>query len=118
MLWNKFSILISNSFLSISIGLSGEEISNIIIAYEPVWAIGTGKTATPEQAQEIHAHIRNLLKKQYGEDIANSISILYGGSVKPGNAKEIFAQADVDGGLIGGASLKANDFSAIVNSFK
>ncbi len=98
--------------------LSGEEISNIIIAYEPVWAIGTGKTATPEQAQEIHAHIRNLLKKQYGEDIANSISILYGGSVKPGNAKEIFAQADVDGGLIGGASLKANDFSAIVNSFK
>jgi triosephosphate isomerase len=88
-----------------------------VVAYEPVWAIGTGKTASPAQAQEMHAHIRSLIRDQYGAEIADSITILYGGSVKPGNAKELFANPDVDGGLIGGASLKAADFNAIVDSF-
>lgn len=97
--------------------LSAEQFSNIVIAYEPVWAIGTGKTATPEQAQEIHAFIRNLIAGKYGKEIADNTSILYGGSCKPSNAKEIFAQADVDGGLIGGACLKAVDFLAIATSF-
>lgn len=91
--------------------------NNIILAYEPVWAIGTGETASPEQAQEMHKHIRNLLDKNVGGEIAQNTSILYGGSVKPNNAKEIFAKEDVDGGLIGGASLKAVDFVEIVNSF-
>jgi len=97
--------------------LSAEEFKNITIAYEPVWAIGTGKTASPEQAQEMHHHIRGLIAKKYGDKTAEATSILYGGSVKPKNAKEIFAQADVDGGLIGGASLKVDDFISIVNSF-
>jgi len=97
--------------------LSPEAVQKVVIAYEPVWAIGTGKTASPAQAQEMHAHIRSLLSKKYGTDVADGISILYGGSVKPGNAKELFANEDVDGGLIGGASLKAADFNAIVNSF-
>lgn len=90
---------------------------NIILAYEPVWAIGTGETASPEQAQEMHKHIRTLLHKNVGKEVAESTSILYGGSVKPNNAKEIFAKEDVDGGLIGGASLNAVDFVQIVNSF-
>lgn len=90
---------------------------NIILAYEPVWAIGTGETASPEQAQEIHKHVRELLAKNIGSEVAESTSILYGGSVKPNNAKEIFAKEDVDGGLIGGASLNAVDFIEIVNSF-
>lgn len=98
-------------------GLSAEEIKKVIIAYEPVWAIGTGETATAEQAQEVHAFIRDLIAKKYGKDIANDISILYGGSVKPDNAKEIFSQPDVDGGLIGGAALKLEDFSKIIESF-
>jgi triosephosphate isomerase len=89
----------------------------IILAYEPVWAIGTGETASPEQAQEMHAFIRNTVSKAYGDDVAQNVSILYGGSVKPGNAAEIFSKPDVDGGLIGGASLKAEDFYAIVNAF-
>ncbi len=97
--------------------LSKEDFSKIVIAYEPVWAIGTGKTASPEQAQEMHAHIRKLVREQYDDATADGLSILYGGSVKPGNAKELFSQEDVDGGLIGGASLKAKDFVAIVNSF-
>lgn len=92
--------------------------SSIVLAYEPVWAIGTGETASPEQAQEMHAFIRQLLDNQYGSDRAQSVSILYGGSVKPANAAEIFAKPDVDGGLIGGASLNAADFAAIVNGFK
>ncbi|WP_159802135.1 triose-phosphate isomerase [Flavobacterium sp. MK4S-17] len=91
---------------------------NIVLAYEPVWAIGTGETATPEQAQEMHAFIRNLLRENVGEAIAGQTSILYGGSVKPDNASEIFSKPDVDGGLIGGASLKADDFLAIVNGMK
>jgi len=90
---------------------------NIILAYEPVWAIGTGETASPEQAQEMHKYVRDLLNKNIGKEVAESTSILYGGSVKPNNAKEIFAKEDVDGGLIGGASLDGVDFLEIVNSF-
>lgn len=90
----------------------------IILAYEPVWAIGTGETATPEQAQEMHEFIRETIRKHYGSDIAEDVSILYGGSVKPENAKEIFSKPDVDGGLIGGAALKADDFSKIVEAIK
>ena len=89
----------------------------IVLAYEPVWAIGTGETASPAQAQEMHAFIRNLIVERYSLSLANEIAILYGGSVKPSNAKEIFSMEDVDGGLIGGASLNAEDFMAIVNSF-
>ena len=90
---------------------------HIVLAYEPVWAIGTGETASPEQAQEMHAFIRSLIGDHYDNACADGVSILYGGSVKPANAAEIFAQADVDGGLIGGASLQAEDFAAIVNGF-
>jgi|SRR5690554_372140 len=97
--------------------LKTENWKNIVLAYEPVWAIGTGETATPEQAQEIHAFVRQTIASQYGSTVANQVSILYGGSVKPDNAKEIFANPDVDGGLIGGASLKADDFLKIVDSF-
>lgn len=97
--------------------LSADQLREVVIAYEPVWAIGTGKTATPDQAQEIHAHIRSLLATKYGKEIANDISILYGGSCKPSNAKELFACPDIDGGLIGGASLKADDFMAITMAF-
>ena len=86
------------------------------MAYEPVWAIGTGETASPEQAQEMHAFIRKTLSEAYDSDIAQEVSILYGGSVKPGNANEIFSKPDVDGGLIGGASLVADDFLAIVKA--
>ena len=94
------------------------QILKCIIAYEPVWAIGTGVTASSDQAQEMHEFIRNLFSKKYGVDVANSISILYGGSCKPSNAKELFKKPDVDGGLIGGASLNALDFIAIANSFE
>ncbi len=90
----------------------------IVIAYEPVWAIGTGQTASPEQAQEMHRFIRETLAQKYGRDLANHVRILYGGSVKPANASEIFSQPDVDGGLIGGASLNAEDFNAIVTAAK
>lgn len=96
--------------------LSADDFSNIVIAYEPVWAIGTGKTATPDQAQEMHAFIRNLIAEKYGDEVAENTSILYGGSCKPSNAKELFANKDVDGGLIGGASLKADDFLAIATA--
>jgi triosephosphate isomerase (TIM) len=88
----------------------------IVLAYEPVWAIGTGETATPDQAQEMHRFIRETVRQRYGSNIAEDVSILYGGSVKPNNAKEIFSKTDVDGGLIGGASLKVDDFVAIVNA--
>ena len=89
---------------------------NIVLAYEPVWAIGTGETASPEQAQEMHAFIRNLIQESFGNSVAENVAILYGGSVKPANAQEIFSKPDVDGGLIGGAALKADDFFAIVQS--
>ncbi len=97
--------------------LNAVQLKNVVIAYEPIWAIGTGETASPEQAQEMHAHIRSLLQDKYGEVSAQYMSILYGGSVKPGNAKEIFGQEDVDGGLVGGASLKADMFGEIIQSF-
>ena len=96
--------------------LKEENWKNIILAYEPVWAIGTGETASPEQAQEMHAFIRKTISEAYGQEVGNGLSILYGGSVKPANAAEIFAKEDVDGGLIGGASLKAADFVAIINA--
>ena len=97
--------------------LSADEFSKIVIAYEPVWAIGTGLTASPQQAQEIHAYIRSLIAAKYGETVAQNTSILYGGSCNPANAKELFSNPDVDGGLIGGASLKAPDFKAIIDAF-
>lgn len=98
--------------------LESDKIENFVVAYEPIWAIGTGKTATAEQAQEMHQHIRNIFKAKYGEAVAQSISILYGGSVKASNAKEIFGKPDVDGGLVGGASLVATEFAAIIKSLK
>ena len=98
--------------------LTAEQITGFVIAYEPIWAIGTGKTATHEQAQQMHAHIRSVMADQYGKEIAGTISILYGGSVKANNAKELFGQPDVDGGLVGGASLVASDFAVIINSLK
>jgi len=98
--------------------LSAEQMKNFVIAYEPIWAIGTGKTASSDQAQEMHAHIRSVLAAQYGEDVAATISILYGGSVKAANAVEIFGQPDVDGGLVGGASLVATEFAAIIDGLK
>ena len=97
--------------------LSVEEFKNIVIAYEPIWAIGTGVTASTDQAQVVHAFIRNLLAEKYGNEVAESTSILYGGSCKPKNAIELFSQKDIDGGLIGGASLNADDFVAITQSF-
>lgn len=96
--------------------LTAEQMKNVIVAYEPVWAIGTGETASPEQAQEMHLAIRRHIASKYGNEVANEISILYGGSVKPSNAREIFSQLDVDGGLVGGASLSADDFVGIVHS--
>ena len=96
--------------------LNSSKWSKIILAYEPVWAIGTGENASPEQAQDIHAFIRALITSKYNQDLAEDVSILYGGSVKPANASGIFSQPDVDGGLIGGASLNAEDFTAIIQS--
>jgi triosephosphate isomerase (TIM) len=97
--------------------LTKEQFSKVVLAYEPIWAIGTGKTASPRQAQEMHAHIRSIVAAHFGNDLANLTTILYGGSCKPSNSKELFSQPDVDGGLIGGASLVAQDFVSIVNSF-
>ena len=96
---------------------TAEDMAKIIVAYEPVWAIGTGKTATAEQAEEIHACIRQTLAQKFGAQVAEDTTILYGGSCKPSNAKELFAQKDIDGGLIGGAALKADDFIAIAMSY-
>ncbi len=99
-------------------GLSKDDASRIVIAYEPVWAIGTGRTATPEQAQEVHKHIRSLLAGMFGNEVASKIRIQYGGSVKPDNVKAIMAGADIDGALVGGASLKVKDFAEIVKLSK
>jgi triosephosphate isomerase len=96
--------------------ITEEQWGSVVLAYEPVWAIGTGETASPEQAQEMHAFIRSLLRDNISSNVAENTSILYGGSVKPDNATEIFSKPDVDGGLIGGAALKADDFLAIVNA--
>ena len=98
--------------------LSAEDFSKIVLAYEPVWAIGTGLTATPEQAEEIHAYIRSVIAEKFGAEVAENTSILYGGSCKPSNAKELFANPNVDGGLIGGAALKVEDFKGIIDAFK
>ncbi len=98
--------------------LSADQIKNFIVAYEPIWAIGTGLTASSAQAQEMHEHIRKLMAAKYGTQVAETISILYGGSVKAANAVEIFRQPDVDGGLVGGASLVASEFSTIINGLK
>ena len=98
--------------------ITAEQLTGFVIAYEPIWAIGTGKTASNDQAQEMHAHIRSVMANQYGAAVADSISILYGGSVKANNATAIFGQPDVDGGLVGGASLVATEFAAIINSLK
>lgn len=113
---NHFTI-ISNQISESLFHLSSSDWDNIILAYEPVWAIGTGETASSDQVQEMHSFIRNFIAQKYSTDLAQKISILYGGSVKPNNAKEIFSMEDVDGGLIGGASLKSKDFFSIVNSF-
>ena len=113
---NKQNEVVAAQLASV-FSLSAEDFSKIVLAYEPVWAIGTGKTATPAQAQEIHAFIRSLVADKYGKEIAENCSILYGGSAKPSNAKELFANPDVDGGLIGGAALKAADFKGIIDAF-
>lgn len=97
--------------------LSAEDFGKIVLAYEPVWAIGTGKTATADQAEDMHAHIRSVIAGKYGQEVADNTSILYGGSCKPSNAKELFAKPDVDGGLIGGAALDAESFMGIVTAF-
>jgi len=96
--------------------LDGSQVTQVVIAYEPIWAIGTGKTASSEQAQEMHAHLRSVLASKFGAEVADKISILYGGSVNAANAPELFGQPDVDGGLVGGASLKADDFLVIMNA--
>ena len=107
------------SQISISLlNLSAAEMAKVIIAYEPIWAIGTGETASPEQAQEMHASIRAMLSEKFGSELADSIPILYGGSVKASNARELFSQQDVDGGLVGGASLDAEGFLQIIYSFQ
>ena len=113
----KQEIVVESQIKNALFHLEASAFKDIVLAYEPVWAIGTGETATPEQAQDMHAFIRKTLASKYGNDVADSVSILYGGSVKPNNAQEIFSKPDVDGGLIGGASLKAEDFFAIVNAF-
>ena len=114
---NDYFKIVNNQLRNVLFDLVEPYWKNIILAYEPVWAIGTGETATANQAQEMHSYIRNLIRDNYSEAISENISILYGGSVKPSNAKEIFSGQDVDGGLIGGASLNANDFNEIFSAF-
>ncbi|VAW10124.1 Triosephosphate isomerase [hydrothermal vent metagenome] len=112
----KHFSLVENQLKNALFSLDENAWGKIILAYEPVWAIGTGETASPEQAQEMHAFIRKTIADAFGASVANNVSILYGGSVKPGNAEEIFSKPDVDGGLIGGASLVADDFVAIIKA--
>lgn len=114
---NEHFSVVENQLAESLFQISENDMKNVVIAYEPVWAIGTGETATPAEAQEMHAFIRTKIADKYNNAVAESISILYGGSVKPDNAQEIFSQPDVDGGLIGGASLNADDFTAIINAF-
>ncbi len=108
--------IVKSQFSGSLAGISAADAEKTVIAYEPVWAIGTGKTATPAQAQEVHADLRKLLAERYNQELANSVRILYGGSVKPDNASELLTQPDIDGALIGGASLKADSFLAIANA--
>lgn len=110
------TFVIESQLQSTVFGLTPEEFSKITIAYEPVWAIGTGKTASPEQAQDMHEFIRGLVQGEFGDHVANALRILYGGSMKPANAKELLTQPDVDGGLIGGASLKLDQFAEIIRA--
>ncbi len=112
---NHFNI-VENQLQDGLFHLEESDWKSIILAYEPVWAIGTGETASPDQAQEMHAFVREIVRGKFGNEVAENVCILYGGSVKPDNAKEIFSKPDVDGGLIGGAALKADDFAAIVTS--
>jgi len=114
---DKHVALVSEQLTEGLFHLPAEDFSKIVISYEPVWAIGTGVTASPQQAQDMHKEIRNLIAGKYGAEVADNTSILYGGSVKPNNAEELFSQPDVDGGLVGGASLKADDFLAIAGSY-
>ena len=114
---NIFFEVVKSQIVESLFELSAEDFSKIVLAYKPVWAIGTGKTATPAQAQEMHAFIRKTIAEKYGNTIADNTTILYGGSANPGNAKELFSNPDVDGGLIGGASLKVADFKAIIDAF-
>lgn len=113
-----FFEVVKSQIVDALFGFSAEEFSKIVLAYEPVWAIGTGKTATDDQAEEMHAFIRGVLAEKYGEEVAENTSILYGGSCKPSNAKALFAKPNVDGGLIGGASLDAASFMGIVTAFE
>ncbi len=113
---NKQFDIVKSQIENALFDLSKDDFLNIKIAYEPVWAIGTGKTASPDQAQEIHAFIRKTISEKYGNEVSENITILYGGSVKPSNAKELFAKKDIDGGLIGGASLDAQSFYELCNS--
>jgi triosephosphate isomerase (TIM) len=115
---NQQNAFVENQLQESIFHLSPDELQKIVIAYEPIWAIGTGKTASTAQAQEMHAHIRSVLKNKYGESVAGQVSILYGGSVKAGNAREIFSSEDVDGGLVGGSSLIASEFIEIIKSLK
>ncbi|MBO4529107.1 MAG: triose-phosphate isomerase [Paludibacteraceae bacterium] len=114
---NKQNAVVKAELEGSVFNLSAEDFAKITIAYEPIWAIGTGKTATADQAEEIHAYIRSCVADKYGKEVAENTSILYGGSCKASNAPELFAKPDIDGGLIGGASLKVEDFCGIINAF-
>ena len=114
---NKQNEVVKAELAGSVFNLSAEEWKNSVIAYEPIWAIGTGKTATAEQAEEIHAYIRSCVAEVYGQEVADDTTILYGGSCKASNAPELFAKPDIDGGLIGGASLKAADFKGIIDAW-
>ena len=113
---NNYLQFVENQIKTALFDLTEKEMKNIFIAYEPIWAIGTGETAGAEQAQEVHAFIRNLLKEKFGNEIANNTTILYGGSAKPNNAKELFSKEDIDGALVGGASLNAKSFVDIIKA--
>ncbi|HLO82947.1 MAG TPA: triose-phosphate isomerase [Chitinophagaceae bacterium] len=115
---NNQNAYVENQLTQSLFHLDADQILKVVIAYEPIWAIGTGKTASAAQAQEMHQHIRTVLAAKYGADVAAEISILYGGSVNGANAAELFSQPDVDGGLVGGASLKVDDFSQIISALK
>lgn len=113
---NTFLDFVGDQINFVLNNITADDMKNIIIAYEPIWAIGTGETATATQAQEVHVHIRNIIEKHFGNEIAHNTTILYGGSVKPSNAEELFSEKDIDGALVGGASLNAQSFVEIINA--